>query len=215
MNFRYPVFLDLTGKRCVVTGEGFEVAAKVRGLAEASADVLYINPRAVPEIEALATAGTIRWERREFSPDDFEGCFLLITCSSRNAEIFRMAEERNVLCNAVDDPANCRFSYGSVHRSGDLTVGISTNGIAPAIAVRLKQRFQREIGPEFGELLEELRRLRPEITKGIDDFEMRKRLWYEIADSEALTLLKNGNHEGAVQLIRGLIDKALNNTSRS
>ncbi len=58
MNFRYPIFLDLTGKKCVVTGEGFEVAAKVRGLVEASADVLYINPRAVPEIEALVSAGS-------------------------------------------------------------------------------------------------------------------------------------------------------------
>jgi siroheme synthase-like protein len=215
MNFRYPIFLDLTGKKCVVTGEGFEVAAKVRGLAEASADVRYINPQAVPEIEELASADSIRWERREFSPDDLEGCFLVVTCSARNAEIFQMAEARNVLCNAVDDPGNCRYSYGSIHRSGDLTIGISTNGTAPAIAVRLKQRFQREIGPEYGELLEELRRLRPEITRGIADFEERKRLWYEIADSEALALLKSGRREAALDLVRQLIDKAVSSTSHS
>ncbi len=108
----------------------------------------------------------------------------------------------------MDDPANCRYSYGSIHRSGDLTIGISTNGIAPAIAVRLKQRFQSEIGPEYGELLEELRRLRPEITRGIADFEQRKRLWYQIADSEALALLRNGNREAAFKLVRELVDKA-------
>lgn len=212
MNFRYPIFLDLRGKKCVVTGEGFEVAAKVRGLVEASADVLYINPRAVPEIEALASGDAIRWGRREFSPDDLDGCFLVVTCSARNAEIFQMAEARNVLCNAVDDPGNCRYSYGSIHRSGDLTIGISTNGTAPAIAVRLKQRFQREIGPEYGELLEELRRVRPEITRCVADFEKRKDLWYEIADSEALSLLRSGDREAALQLIRQLIGKAVNNT---
>jgi precorrin-2 dehydrogenase / sirohydrochlorin ferrochelatase len=212
MNFRYPIFLDLTGKKCVVTGEGFEVAAKVRALAEASADVRYINPRAVPEIEALASRGSIHWEVREFSPEDLDDCFLVITCSPRNAEIFTMAERRNVLCNAVDDPANGRYSYGSIHRSGDLTIGISTNGIAPAIAVRLKQKFQREIGPEYRELLEHLRQIRPEITSRIKDFEKRKQLWYAIADSEALTLLKRGEHEAALRLIRQLIDGALSST---
>jgi siroheme synthase-like protein len=212
MNFRYPIFLDLTGKKCVVTGEGFEVAAKVRGLVDASAEVRYINPRAVPDIEALASAGKIRWELRDFSPEDLDDCFLVVTCSPRNAEIFRMAEARNVLCNAVDDPANCRYSYGSIHRSGDLTIGISTNGTAPAIAVRLKQRFQREIGPEYGELLEELRRLRPEIAARITDFEKRKQLWYSIADSEALALLKSGDREAARNLIRQLIDQAISST---
>jgi precorrin-2 dehydrogenase/sirohydrochlorin ferrochelatase len=211
MNFRYPIFLDLKGKKCVVTGEGFEVAAKVRGLADALAEVHYVNPSAVPEIEELASAGAIHWERRDISSDDLNGCFLVITCSPRNPEIFQMAESRNVLCNAVDDPANCRYSYGSIHRSGDLTIGISTNGVAPSLAVRLKQRFQREIGPEYGELLEELRRVRPEITKGISDFETRKRLWYEIADSEALSLLRNGDREAAFKLVRQLIDNALGN----
>lgn len=209
MNFRYPIFLDLAGKKCVVTGEGFEVAAKVQALAKASADVRYINPRAVPEIQALASSGSIHWEVREFSSEDLDGCFLVITCSERNAEIFRMAEARNVLCNAVDDPANCRYSYGSIHRSGDLTIGISTNGIAPSIAVRLKQKFQREIGPEYGALLEELRRIRPEITSRIGDFEKRKQLWYAIADSEALALLKRGEHDAALKLIQTLIDEAL------
>lgn len=215
MNFRYPIFLDLTDKKCVVTGEGFEVAAKVHGLLDAAANVWYINPRAVPEIEALSATGAIRWEAREFSPDDLDGCFLVITCGPRNAEIFRMAEARNVLCNAVDDPTNCRYSYGSIHRSGDLTIGISTNGTAPALAVRLKQKLQREIGPEYGELLEELRRLRPEITKGISDFKKRKRLWYEIADSEALNLLRKGQREAALELVQHLIARAVNSTSHS
>ena len=37
MNFRYPIFLDLTGKKCLVTGEGYEVAFKVQNLVDCSA----------------------------------------------------------------------------------------------------------------------------------------------------------------------------------
>jgi precorrin-2 dehydrogenase / sirohydrochlorin ferrochelatase len=208
VNFRYPIFLDLTGKKCIVTGAGYEVAGKVRTLAEASADVLYLNPDAVPEIRELAVGGAIRWEAREFRPDDLDRCFLLITCRPDNAELFRLAEERKVLCNAVDDPKNCRYSYGSVHRQGNLTIGISTNGVAPAMAVRLKQRFQKEIGPEYKELLDLLQQRRPEINQRISDFERRKSLWYQIIDSDALTFLRAGQHQAAQNLIQALIENA-------
>ena len=208
VNFRYPIFLDLTGRRCVVTGEGYEVAGKVQALAEASADVLYVNFDAVPAIRELAENGAIRWEPRDFRPEDLDGCFLIITSHPDNAEIFRLAEERKVLCNAVDDPKHCRYSYGSIHRQGDLTIGISTNGVAPAIAVRLKQRLQVEIGPEYKELLEILRQLRPEINRRISDFEDRKKLWYQIVDSEALVLLRGSQRQAAQDLIQSLIEIA-------
>jgi siroheme synthase-like protein len=208
VNFRYPIFLDLTGKKCVVTGEGYEVAGKVRALAEASAEVYYINPDAVPEIQELVTAQAIRWEPRRFQPADLDNCFLIITSCPDNAEIFRLAEERKVLCNAVDDPKHCRYSYGSIHRQGDLTIGISTNGVAPAMAVRLKQRFQEEIGPEYKELLEILRQLRPEINRRISDFQQRKDLWYRIVDSEALTLLREGQQQATRNLIHRLVETA-------
>ena len=209
VNFRYPIFLDLTGKKCVVTGEGYEVAGKVRALAEASAEVHYINPDAVPEIRELIESRAIRWECRDFRPEDLDGCFLIITSRPNNAEIFRMAEERKILCNAVDDPKHCRYSYGSIHRQGDLTIGISTNGIAPAIAVRLKQRLQAEVGPEYRELLELLRQRRPEINRRISDFEKRKSLWYQIVDSEALMLLRAGQRQAAQSLIQNLIETAV------
>lgn len=208
MNFRYPIFLDLTGKKCVVTGEGYEVAGKVRALAEALADVHYINPEAVPEIQDLANEKAVRWEARHFRPEDLDSCFLIITSCPDNAEIFRLAEERKVLCNAVDDPKHCRYSYGSIHRQGDLTIGISTNGVAPAIAVRLKQQFQKEIGPEYKELLEILRQLRPEINRRISSFEERKNLWYQIVDSEALALLRTGQRQAANDLIQSLVENA-------
>ncbi|HEV7535680.1 MAG TPA: NAD(P)-dependent oxidoreductase, partial [Acidimicrobiia bacterium] len=40
MPFRYPVALDLSGRRCAVTGGGGEAERKVRGLLEAEAEVV-------------------------------------------------------------------------------------------------------------------------------------------------------------------------------
>ena len=214
MNFRYPIFLDLSGKKCLVTGEGYEVAGKVRALVDAGAQVTYVNASAEDSIRELATQTRILWKRREFHPDDLNDCFLVITDRDDNSELFRLAEERGILCNAVDDPANCRFSFGSVHRQGDLTIAISTNGQAPAVAVRLRQKLQREIGPEYAALLAMLRVFRPVITKSIPDFSARRDLWYRIVDSSALSQLRNGQIEAAAETICAIIDEAMTASNR-
>jgi siroheme synthase-like protein len=215
VNFRYPIFLDLSGKKCLVAGEGYEVAFKVQALVDAGANVTYVNPRAEPPIEAIATAGLLRWEPREFQPSDLDNCFLAIADTHDNAPIFRLAEERRILCNSVDDPENCRFSFGSLHRQGDLTIAISTNGWAPAVAVRLKEWLQREIGPEYAVFLRILKDVRPQITARIPDFGTRRDLWYRIVDSDVLSKIRAGDQAGAEQMVRRMVADCINSTSRS
>lgn len=189
MNFRYPVFLDVSGKKCLIIGEGRELAAKAGALLDAGANVTRLN------------SGALR-------PEHLDGCFLIITNQPDNAEVFRLAEERNILCNAVDDPARCRFSFGAVHRQGDLTIAISTNGQSPALAVRLKEQFQREIGPEYGDLLEVLTAVRAEIANRVPDFAARRELWYRLVDSDVLGLLRTGKRDAAVRVLREMIEAA-------
>ena len=206
MNFRYPIFLDVEGKRCLVTGEGSEIAAKIRTLVSHGARVTYVNLTAEEAIAALAAEGRIVWNARRFESADLNGCLLVITDHGDNAEIFRLAEERNVSCNAVDDPAHCRFSFGSVVSRDDLTVAISTNGIAPALAVRLRQRLEHELGEEYGQFLAMLGELRPEIARSLPDFERRKALWYRMIDSEALDMIRQGRPREARQLLRKFLE---------
>lgn len=215
MNFRFPVFLDLSGKDCLVIGEGFEIPAKVQALVDAAANVSYIHPTADPKIEALANAGLIEWERRDFQPGDLQDRFLVITDREDNAEVFHIAEQNRTLCNSVDDPQNCRFSFGSVHRQGELSIAISTNGWAPAVAVRLKERLQREIGPEYAAFLAILKERRPEIISRIPEFASRRELWYRIVDSDVLELLREGRTAEAEAQVRSLLEEAVSNISRS
>jgi siroheme synthase-like protein len=215
LNFRYPIFLDLTGKRCLVTGEGSEVAGKVRALIDAAAEVIYVNPRAEPAIAQLASAGLVTWLERDFEERDLNGCFLVIADLKDNSIVFRLCEERGIMCNSVDNPEHCRFSFGSIVRQGDLTVAISTNGSAPTLAVRLKEKLQREIGPEYAAMVEMLKQVRLEITSRIHDFDARKALWYRIVDSEILPLLRDARAEEAHRLLRQMIDGAISSTSGS
>jgi siroheme synthase-like protein len=208
MNFRYPIFLDLTGKRCLVTGQGTEILAKIRRLIACGASVIYVNPAADKTIAALAAKRQIIWNARHFEGSDLDGCLLVITALRDNEEIFRLAEERNILCNAVDDPAHCRFSFGSVVSRGDLTVAISTNGVAPALAVRLRERLEHELGEEYADFIAMLAELRPEIVRGLPDFEKRRALWYRLVDSSALEAIRHAQPREARQLLRRLVEEA-------
>jgi siroheme synthase (precorrin-2 oxidase/ferrochelatase) len=76
------------------------------------------------------------------------------------------------------------------------------------VAVRLREKFQREIGPEYADFLELLKGVRPEITSRIRDFGARRELWYRIVDSEALAMLGRGEKDGAARLVREMIDEA-------
>jgi precorrin-2 dehydrogenase/sirohydrochlorin ferrochelatase len=191
-----------------MAGAGHELPSKIHRLVEQGAIVVYVNPEAVPEIRALAARGRIEWHRRDVQPADVEGCFLVITDRQDNSAIFEAAERNNVLCNSVDDPEHCRFSFGSVFTRGDLKIAVSTNGIAPALAVRLRERLEREIGAEYALFVQLLGEVRAEIATSIPAFERRKALWYDLVDSDALQLIGDGRYAEAQHLIRTLVDEA-------
>ena len=78
--------------------------------------------------------------------------FLVVGATSKplvNEVVFREAESRGVLCNAVDDPKHCHFYNGSIVQRGDLQIAISTNGKSPALAQRLRQELESQFGPEY------------------------------------------------------------------
>jgi siroheme synthase-like protein len=186
MGWNYPVFLDLERRPCLVIGSGWTAPEKISGLLHAGAEVTLIAPEAAPEVESLASSGAIAWRRREYRAGDLEGFFLAVSTHedrSRNEPVWREARGRGILFNAVDDPPRCGFSYPSIHRRGDLAIAISTNGKCPGLAVRIRQRLEREIGPEYGTLVDTFGEMRGEIAARVPDFARRKELWYRLVDA--------------------------------
>jgi siroheme synthase-like protein len=133
----------------------------------------------------------------------------MVICGTDKAEINRQVWEEGSanrqLVNVVDDTPRCNFIAPAILRKGDLTIAISTAGRAPAIAVRLKERLDREIGPEYERFLELAAQLRGPIAKHIPDFETRKALWYELVDSGILDMLARGDTPAAINMISEVV----------
>ncbi|MDZ7636961.1 MAG: bifunctional precorrin-2 dehydrogenase/sirohydrochlorin ferrochelatase [Bryobacterales bacterium] len=207
----FPVFLNLEGRRCMVIGGSRLAAEKAFSLRACGARVTVAAEVLVDELAEAALLGQVAWIRRQYLPGDMDGFFLVVSAPddrSINAAIFREAEQRGILFNALDDPPHCQFIFASVHRQGDLVLAISTAGVAPALAVRLRQRFGAELGPEYDAFLRLASEYRDDITTQIPAFPPRRDLWYRIVDSEIVNLLKVGRAEEARALLEQFLQEA-------
>ena len=184
----FPMFVKLNGRQCVVVGAGTVAEGKIGSLLDAGASVRVVAPRAVRQIQNRVKNGTIEWYCRGFEPHDLDGAFLVITATSSpevNAQVFKEARKRNILCNSVDDPDNCDFYYPAVVNRGDLQIAISTNGRSPALAQRLRKELEEQFGPEYATWVKELGRTRDHLTAQRVPLEPRRKLLHELASSEA------------------------------
>jgi siroheme synthase-like protein len=112
------------------------------------------------------------------------GAFLAIAATSApgvNETVFRDAEARGILCNAVDDIEHCHFYYGAVVQRGDLQIAISTNGKSPALAQRLRRELETEFGPEYEVWLQWLGAAREALRANDPSSETTKKLLHELA----------------------------------
>jgi siroheme synthase-like protein len=204
MNTYYPVYIQLRDQPCVVIGGGKIAEGKVDGLLDVQAKVTVISPALTPHLYDLVKEKRITYVPRAYQPGDLTGAFLAICATDLpdiNHQVWQEATANHQLVNVVDDPPRCNFIAPSILRKGDLTVAISTSGKAPALAVRLKERLQRELGPEYERFLELAGELREPLARQVPDFEKRKSLWYELVDSEILDVLAAGDEEKAREII--------------
>ena len=208
MNTYYPVYIQLRQQPCVVVGGGKIAEGKVDGLLTAQANVTVISPDLTAHLRDLVEEKQITYLARTYQTGDLTGAFMVICATDQaeiNHQVWQEASANRQLVNVVDDTPRCNFIAPSILRKGDLTIAISTSGKAPALAVRLKERLQRELGPEYERFLDLAGELREPLARHIPDFETRKALWYELVDSEILDVLARGDETAAREIISRVV----------
>ena len=208
MTTYYPIYVQLQEQPCIVVGGGKIAEGKVAGLLAAGAQVTVIAPELTAHLRELVEQKQITHLARVYQPGDLAGAFMVICATDQadiNHQVWQAASAQQQLVNVVDDTPRCNFIAPAILRKGDLNIAISTGGKAPALAVRLKERLQRELGPQYERFLELSGQLREPLASHIPDFETRKKLWYELVDSNVLELLSQDNEPAALDLISQLV----------
>jgi siroheme synthase-like protein len=127
----------LQGRRVVVVGGGPVAASKLAALQAAGAHVVVVAPDVC---DAIRSAG-VEVVQKPFEPSDLAGAWFVVAAAPPdiNRSVGREAEERHVFVNAVDDPSNATVYLGGVVRRPGVTLAISTDGAAPALAGLLRE----------------------------------------------------------------------------
>ncbi len=160
MNMLFPTFLKLQGRRVLLVGGGPVAAGKLRGLLDAGADVTVVAPAIVLEI----AAAPVNTALRPFRSSDLEGvCFVVAAAPAEvNREVAAAAHERGLFVNAVDDVASASAYAGAVFRRAGVTIAISTDGEAPALAGLVREALEARLPEDLEQWMDRARAARRE-----------------------------------------------------
>jgi precorrin-2 dehydrogenase/sirohydrochlorin ferrochelatase len=184
----FPLFLKLKKRKCLMVGAGEIGEGKIAGLLAAGAHVHVVAPKVTKRVKKWAREGKVRWLHREFRNSDLAECLLVVAATSSvklHKKISRLARRRGVLCNVVDVPELCDFYYPAVVRRGALQIAVSTSGESPALAQRLRQRLEKEFGPEYEAWLRQLGKSRRKLSGICQDRSERKDKLHAMASEES------------------------------
>jgi uroporphyrin-III C-methyltransferase/precorrin-2 dehydrogenase/sirohydrochlorin ferrochelatase len=133
----YPTFLRLNGRRVVLVGGGRVAAGKLQSLLAEGAQVTVVAPEIRPELEQPGVV----LQRRGFEDADLDEAWYVVAAAPTevNRQVLTAAERRHLFVNAVDDPPHATAYAGGVVRRDGVTIAISTDGRAPALAGLLRE----------------------------------------------------------------------------
>ncbi len=133
---RYPIFLDLTGRRVLVVGGGAVAVRRVADLLDAGAEVTVV----APVVDARLANTGVRIETRPYESADIDGARLVLACtddSEVNAAVAADAEAAGIWCVRADDARRSAAWRPAVTQVDDVTVAVSANA-DPARAVEVR-----------------------------------------------------------------------------
>lgn len=203
----YPIYLDIRDKKCVVVGGGDVAYRKAVSLKEAGAQVVVISPDFSRDF--LKEEG-MTMLRQKYEERCLEGATLITAATNDkdiNQRVWEEARRHGLLVNVVDQPELCNFIVPSVVNRGELQISISTGGASPAFARRLRQELENHFGPEYGEFVELLSKMRSEARSQISDGTKRQKLMERLASPDMLDMIRTRGTKETEKEMRKIISK--------
>jgi precorrin-2 dehydrogenase / sirohydrochlorin ferrochelatase len=203
-----PIFIDVSGRTCVVIGGGDVAERKVRSLIEADAAVVVISPEVTAGLAAMVRAETIRHLQRAYRHGDLVGTFLAFEATGESAitqAVAAEACEREVPINISDVPELCAFIAPAVVHRGCLQIAISTGGASPALARKIREELEERFGSEYESTVDFLAAARRWLRSHQPDGAKRALLLGALVNSDLLQCFKRGDLAASEAIARRVL----------
>src|SRR6266849_3591783 len=159
MKFGLQINLDVENRPCLVVGGGEEAANKTGRLLDAGAKVTVVSPSLNDTLKGLAASAKILHRGRRFKTSDVDGGIWLVLNTVRTDEVlsrdlYTLAKQKGFLLCSTDQPEYSTFTMPALVARGPLRIAISTSGVSPALAKRLREDLEPLFDERFEVFLE-------------------------------------------------------------
>jgi precorrin-2 dehydrogenase / sirohydrochlorin ferrochelatase len=181
---KYPIFLNLKGKRAVVIGAGSIGTRKVLSLLDSDARIVVIAEEFDEALEDKCEKMEIECVKAKYSKEYLVGATVAFAATNdreTNEQIYKDCQQLEVMCNVPDNPDLCDFFVPAVVKRGDLQIAICTEGYSPAYAGHIRKKLEVIFTEKHGEFLGELERIRKRIIEEVSNCQERKAILGELA----------------------------------
>lgn len=144
MSARYPLFLDLHGRRVLVVGAGNVAGRRLPGLLDAGAHVTVVAPRIGETVSDLAGREGLRLLQREYDDALLADAVLVLACTddpSVNEWVTTAASNRGIWCVRTDTAADSPAWVPARAVVDDVEIAVSGGG-DPARARALRDAVE-------------------------------------------------------------------------
>jgi precorrin-2 dehydrogenase len=199
----YPIFLSLSGRRCVVVGGGPVAERKIEGLLEAGASVTVVSPALTTKLKTLVKEKKVRHFMRDYRKGDLSGYRLALVATDDgqvNRAVYEEAQELDVFINSADDPAHCDFILPSVLRRGELQVAVASGGSSPALSRMIREELEKYFTEDYAALSELVAEVRRELKE--NNVSVDSEAWRRALDGDMRRMVREGDIKGAKRYLR-------------
>ena len=196
---KYPIFLDLNGRRVVIIGGGSVATRKAETILGTGARLVVVAPRLDETLRKVCSGSKAELIESKYSKDYIGGATLVIAATNDealNRLIYKDCQQLEILCNGVESPGLCDFYVPAVVQRGDLQIALGTDGNCPSYAGHLRKKLENIFTEKHGEFLAQLEAIRAFIIEKLADVEERKAILGQLAGDESFDyFLHNGPDE--------------------
>ncbi|MEL7114398.1 MAG: siroheme synthase CysG [Pseudomonadota bacterium] len=160
----FPIFLNLSGRRVVVSGGGEAALAKLRLLVKTEAWITVYTDAPHADLARLMQGPRRNVVARPIRPGDAFRASLVYGANEdadEDARVAEIARAEGALFNIVDNLADSQFITPAIVDRDPVTVAIGTEGAAPVLARAIKRDLEERLPTRLGLLAKIGKAFRP------------------------------------------------------
>ena len=139
---RFPLFVDLSGKKIVVVGGGRIALRRIRTLTQFTEKVTVVSPELHPDLLPLEEAGRLTVLRRPYAPADIEGAALVLAATDNkevNEAVYADCKRLDIPVNVSSDRHKSDFYFPGIVEKDNVVVGITASGSDHHLARQVRE----------------------------------------------------------------------------